>query len=80
MNVSRGGYAANLYITLTRGQSAGAENLVGRVLLHYAGQVDPEEEWSNEAILREAEHWVYVSSDSAQVEDERRLLVHWPER
>jgi hypothetical protein len=38
------------------------------------------ERWTDEAVLRESERWVHVPSDGRCIEDERRLLVHLPER
>jgi len=38
------------------------------------------ERWTREAVLRESERWVHVPRDGRRIEDERRLLVHLPER
>ena len=38
------------------------------------------ERWTDEAVIRESERWVYVPPDGVHLEDERRLLVHLPKR
>jgi hypothetical protein len=47
-------------------------------LLRYSAHMH--ERWTDEAVLRESERWVHVPSDGRCIEDERRLLVHLPER
>src|SRR5919202_754007 len=51
---------------------------VGVWLLRYAFHVGMR--WTDEAVLLESERWVHVPRDGRRVEDERRLLVHLPER
>ena len=38
------------------------------------------EQWTDEAVRRESERWVYVPLDGVCMGDERRLLVHLPMR
>jgi hypothetical protein len=38
------------------------------------------EQWTDEAVLRESERWVYVPPEGTRLEDEQRLLVHLPRR
>jgi hypothetical protein len=47
---------------------------------YYAHRVSAGERWTDEAVIRESERWVYVPPDGVRLEDERRLLVHLPKR
>jgi hypothetical protein len=42
--------------------------------------VDARAAWTKEDILQESEGWVHLPSDGGVFRDERRLLVHLPER
>ena len=54
--------------------------LAGGRPFHYAHRVSAGERWTDEAVLRESERWVYVPPDGTRLEDEQRLLVHLPRR
>jgi hypothetical protein len=54
--------------------------LAGGRPFHYAHRVSAGERWTDEAVIRESERWVYVPPEGAHLEDERRLLLHLPKR
>jgi hypothetical protein len=54
--------------------------LAGGRPFHYAHRVSVGERWTDEAVIRDSERWVYLPPDGVRVEDERRLLVHLPKR
>jgi hypothetical protein len=50
----------------------------GAAFLRYSACVG--ERWTEETVLRESERWVHIPRGGWRIEDERRLLVHLPER